>query len=202
MARRTLWNVPCTGHHRDGSPCRAWSIRGGYVCRFHGGATRQARRLAAYRLWRAGIWERAGRDAAMRLGSLDERLDAGSACLPHGCGHGGRDDPGRAFRRAPQAPPEALAGQARTGQARPGRAAPQPDQVSRPEAAAVRPPRSRWTRPPSSSRNSSAGASVNSSPPWGGSHGRRQASRNGPASASPAPCASPQAVRVPGRHRA
>jgi hypothetical protein len=76
--------------------------------------------------------------------------------------------PGRAFRRAPQAPPEALAGQARTGQARPGRAAPQSDQVSRPEAAAVRPPRSRWTRPPSSSRNTSAGASVNSSPPWGG----------------------------------
>ena len=76
--------------------------------------------------------------------------------------------PGRAFRRAPQAPPEAPAGQARTGQARPGRAAPQPDQVSRPEAAAVRPPLSRWTRPPSSSRNSSAGAPVNSSPPWGG----------------------------------
>ena len=73
MARRTLWNVPCTGHHRDGSPCRAWSIRGGYVCRSHGGATRQARRLAAYRLWRAGIWERAGRDTAMRLGALDER---------------------------------------------------------------------------------------------------------------------------------
>ena len=37
----------------------------------------------------------------------------------------------------------------------------------------IRPPRSRWTRPPSSSRNSSAGASVNSSPPWGGPHGRR-----------------------------
>jgi Transcription factor WhiB len=33
-------------------------------------------------------------------------------------------------------------------------------------------------------------------------HGRRQAPRNGPASANPAPCASPQAVRVPGRHRA
>ena len=57
-------------------------------------------------------------------------------------------------------------------------------------------------RPPSSSRNSSAGASVNSSPPWGGPQGRRQASRNGPASAHPAPCAAPQAVRVPGRHRA
>jgi len=41
---------------------------------------------------------------------------------------------------APQAPPEVLAGQARTGQARTGRAAPQPDQVSRPEAAAARPP--------------------------------------------------------------
>jgi hypothetical protein len=35
------------------------------------------------------------------------RPDAGSACLPHRCGHGGRDDPGRAFRRAPQAPPSA-----------------------------------------------------------------------------------------------
>jgi hypothetical protein len=32
-------------------------------------------------------------------------------------------------------------------------------------------------------------------------HGRRWASRNGPASANP-PCASPQAVRVPSRHRA
>ncbi len=42
--------------------------------------------------------------------------------------------PGRAFRRAPQAPPEAPAGQARTGQARPGRAALQPDQVSRPRS--------------------------------------------------------------------
>jgi hypothetical protein len=125
---------------------------------------------------------------------------AGSACLPHGCGHGGRDHPGRAFRRAPQAPPEALAGQARTGQARPGRAVLEPDQVSRPEAAAVRPPRSRWTRPPSSSRNSSAGASVNSSPPWGGSRGRRWASRNGPASANPAPCTPSRAG--PGRRRA
>ena len=70
MARRTLWNVPCTGHHRDGSPCRALSIRGGVRLRSHGGATRQARRLAAYRLWRAGIWERAGRDTAMRLGKF------------------------------------------------------------------------------------------------------------------------------------
>ena len=42
--------------------------------------------------------------------------------------------PGRAFRRAPRAPPEALAGQARTGQVRPGRAALQPDQVSRPRS--------------------------------------------------------------------
>ena len=245
------WALRCS-HSRVAVPGRSLffpqgSIRGGYVCRSHGGATRQARRLAAYRLWRAGIWEsglagtqpggsarwtsaggrpagRPGRGAGRPARRPDPagavpadqrartahpgraqpgarrpagRLDAGSACLPHGCGHGGRDDPGRAFRRAPQAPPEALAGQARTGQARPGRAAPQPDQVSRPEAAAVRPPRSRRARPPSSSGNSSAGASVNSSPPWGGPHGRRQASRNGPASANPAPCASPQAVRVP-----
>ena len=122
-------------------------------------------------LWTSDI--RSEQEEAPRLPHLPgagrlPRLDADSACLPHGCGHGGRDGPGRAFRRAPQAPPEALAGQARTGQARPGRAAFQPDQVSRPEAAAVRPPRSRWTRPPSSSRNSSARASVNSSPPWGG----------------------------------
>src|SRR6201990_994789 len=48
--------------------------------------------------------------------------------------------PGRAFRRAPQAPPEALVGQARTGQARSGRAALRPDQGSRPEDVAGRPP--------------------------------------------------------------
>jgi len=53
-----------------------------------------------------------------------------------------------------------------------------------------------------SSRNYSAGASVNSSAPWGGPHGGREASRNGLASSNPVAGASPQAVRVPGRHRA
>ena len=71
----------------------------------------------------------------------------------------------------------------------PGRAAPQPDQVSRPEAATVRSLRSRWTRPPSSSRNSSAGASVNSSPPWVAPR-PTLGSRNAPASAIPPLCVS------------
>jgi len=108
--------------------------------------------------------------------------------------------PGRAFRRAPQAPPEALVGQARTGQARPGRAAPRPDQVSRPEAAAVRPPRSRWTRPPSSSRipqpERLSTRHLRGAAPTAGARPHATARQ------APIPPPAPQAVRVRGRRRA
>jgi hypothetical protein len=127
---------------------------------------------------------------------------AGPACLPHGCGHGGRDDSGRAFRRAPQASPEALTGQARTGQARRGRAAPQPDQVSR--------PRSRRRSPAAEQVDTAAvefGEFLSRSVcQLVTSVGRpsRPALRltQRPGKRHSRPCAAPQAVRVPGRHRA
>jgi hypothetical protein len=50
MASRVLWNVECGAARSDGQRCHAWSIRGGFVCRCHGGATSQARGLAAERL--------------------------------------------------------------------------------------------------------------------------------------------------------
>jgi hypothetical protein len=50
---RQLWNVPCTAHRStDGLPCEAWSMRGSYVCRCHGGATIAARGMAEVRLAR------------------------------------------------------------------------------------------------------------------------------------------------------
>ncbi len=35
---RMPWAQPCTAHRRDGTPCGAYGIRGGGVCRMHGGA--------------------------------------------------------------------------------------------------------------------------------------------------------------------
>ena len=58
MANRVLWNVRCTAHHRDGTPCRAWSIRGGFVCRSHGGAISHVRGMANQRLAMAKILNR------------------------------------------------------------------------------------------------------------------------------------------------
>ena len=81
MADRQLWNVRCTAHRSDGLPCGAWSIRGGYVCRVHGGRAPQVRARAEFRLWRAGIWNRAGARLAISLQALNERwrADPGAA---------------------------------------------------------------------------------------------------------------------------
>jgi hypothetical protein len=43
------WAVRCTARRRDGQPCRAFAITGGYVCRVHGGHARQVRAAAARR---------------------------------------------------------------------------------------------------------------------------------------------------------
>ncbi|WP_131802460.1 hypothetical protein [Parafrankia soli] len=47
---RVRWAVPCRAHRTDGSPCRAYAIRGGRVCRAHGGASPNARQVANTRM--------------------------------------------------------------------------------------------------------------------------------------------------------
>ena len=42
--------VKCRAHNRDGSPCSAYAMRAGVVCRMHGGAAGQTRRKAQERL--------------------------------------------------------------------------------------------------------------------------------------------------------
>jgi len=68
------WAVHCRGHRGDGSPCKRWSIRGGYVCPSHGGAAGQVRRaaerrlleIAAHRTLAAWLRSPAGREAQER----------------------------------------------------------------------------------------------------------------------------------------
>ena|ERR1700677_455346 len=72
---RQLWNVPCTAHHAsDGQPCRAWSVRGGYVCVSHGGAAPQVRAQAEFRLGRDRLTWQVVRGVARTLRALDARL--------------------------------------------------------------------------------------------------------------------------------
>ena len=47
--------VHCTAHTTAGRPCRNWSIRGGRVCRAHGGRAPQVKRAAAARLVKARL---------------------------------------------------------------------------------------------------------------------------------------------------
>lgn len=44
------WAVRCRGHRGDGSRCKRWAIRGGFVCPSHGGRAPQVRRAAERRL--------------------------------------------------------------------------------------------------------------------------------------------------------
>jgi len=67
---RLVWNVPCTATRtRDGQPCAAWSMRGSLTCRCHGSATKAARELAAYRLWRL----RSDQRLVQRIAAIGER---------------------------------------------------------------------------------------------------------------------------------
>lgn len=54
----------CSATRRDGRPCRAWAIRGGRVCRMHGGGAPQVRAAAERRTVEA----KAERYLARRLG--------------------------------------------------------------------------------------------------------------------------------------
>jgi hypothetical protein len=50
MTRKPDWSVRCTATRRNGEPCRSWAIRGGNVCRKHGGGAPQVRAKANRRL--------------------------------------------------------------------------------------------------------------------------------------------------------
>lgn len=69
-----LWRPrKCRARRKDGQPCGCWAIRGGYVCRVHGGAAPQVRakadqRLAIVRIYRE-MYAASGRvPASHRLG--------------------------------------------------------------------------------------------------------------------------------------
>ncbi len=58
----------CRATRRDGQRCGCWAIRGGYVCRVHGGAAPQVRRKAAERLAMVKVYREMG--AALGLPRL------------------------------------------------------------------------------------------------------------------------------------
>ncbi len=55
MARRRKARR-CSARRTSGVPCRAFAIVGGYVCRAHGGASRQVRYAAEIRQVEAWTW--------------------------------------------------------------------------------------------------------------------------------------------------
>jgi hypothetical protein len=61
----------CGARRTDGRPCHCWAIRGGYVCRVHGGAAPQVRakaraRLESARIYREVMAERSGTGRSAR----------------------------------------------------------------------------------------------------------------------------------------
>lgn len=83
---RMPWARRCSAHRSNGEPCGAWAIRGGFVCRVHGGSAPQVKAAARARLFdernrrHAERWERLSqrtRDAYTRafLG-LEDFTDA------------------------------------------------------------------------------------------------------------------------------
>lgn len=54
----------CRARRTDGQPCGCWAIRGGFVCRVHGGAAPQVRAKANVRLESAKIYRRWVADVA------------------------------------------------------------------------------------------------------------------------------------------
>jgi len=94
---RTPWAQPCSAHRRDGWPCGAYAIRGGGVCRMHGGAAPQVRHAAQRRLFEEcnrrhrERWERMKPETrAVIVAGLFTREDFSDyEPLPKGFGQGG-----------------------------------------------------------------------------------------------------------------
>jgi hypothetical protein len=58
----------CRARRSDGQPCGCWAIRGGYVCRVHGGAAPQVRAKANVRLESARIYREFARGVGRTAG--------------------------------------------------------------------------------------------------------------------------------------
>jgi hypothetical protein len=65
---KVRWAVPCTAHRKNGRPCSAFAITGGYVCVTHGGAAPQVRAAAARRWEFERMMVRIERGIERRLG--------------------------------------------------------------------------------------------------------------------------------------
>lgn len=63
----------CRVRRTDGQPCGGWAIRGGYVCRVHGGAAPQVRAKANIRLESARIYREFARSVGRTSGSGQRR---------------------------------------------------------------------------------------------------------------------------------
>jgi len=68
---RIPWAVSCKATRRDGTPCGAYAIRGGTVCRMHGGAAPQVKEAAARRLFEDRLARHAARWDAMHESRKD-----------------------------------------------------------------------------------------------------------------------------------
>lgn len=70
MTLETPKPMKCSAHKTSGDPCKAYAIKGGTVCRVHGGSAPQVKAKAAER-WRARLGEMV--DPALdRLEALSE----------------------------------------------------------------------------------------------------------------------------------
>jgi hypothetical protein len=54
----------CRARRKNGEPCKAYAMAGGYVCRMHGGASPRARQAAYVRRLEAGLHRRFAREYA------------------------------------------------------------------------------------------------------------------------------------------
>lgn len=75
----------CTAHRTNGEPCQNYALRGGFVCRFHGGGAPQVKAANARRLLEElvgpaltelrGLLDRSGVPDHVRLGAVNSILN-------------------------------------------------------------------------------------------------------------------------------
>lgn len=73
--------MKCTAHKTDGTPCRAWAIKGANVCRVHGGSLKRVKAAAARRLEEEKQARALRRGLAQAYGEDVPTVDPGEAML-------------------------------------------------------------------------------------------------------------------------